>query len=183
MTESFETEDEKETTIDPTPVEPTPENPVVDNPETPSEPIVDNTTDDTTKKDTSIVENANTVETVWANIKIIDNTGNLRKFVLNKRFIANIARTFKTDNYSVLYNIGLNGLEDKIVKYHIDGKTKLTYKTIDDPNDNQDDTLAVSSDIKANNGTTLEEFAEIYGTTVENFVIYLGTIKAKDLVK
>lgn len=106
-------------------------------------------------------------------LDIIKDVAKLTNSVRNKKYIKNIARDMNTDINSVLYNIGLNGLEGKLKNYPITG-TRFTYKQPGSVEKNDD--VAIKAAVE-NNDATLEEIAEIYGVTVNDVIVYLGVLK------
>ena len=127
--------------------------------------------------DTDTKENVNTPTVgnigVEKPLDIIKDVTKLTNSVRNKKYIKNIARDMNTDIRSVLYNIGLNGLEGKLVNYPITG-TRFTYKQPGSVEKNDD--VAIKAAVENNDGT-LEEIAEIYGVTVNDVIVYLGVLK------
>lgn len=153
------------------------------------------TTIDNKKTDTTKTDNKTT--TTASSDQLVDKDF-LQTKLGTKMYLVNIAKNSKLPIESVLYSIGYYGFENKIVKYTLERGNKITYedKTIQktlaegvkEGNvtvSEKDVDMSMSIDdyaIKSayeNKEATVDELAEIYGMTLENMYIKLGTLKAK----
>lgn len=115
-----------------------------------------------------------------------------------KMYLVNIAKNSKLPIENVLYSIGYYGFENKIVGYTLEKDNKITYEDKTSPKtlsegvkegnvtvSEKDVDMNMSIDdyaIKSayeNKEATIDELAEIYGMSLENMYIKLGTLKVK----
>lgn len=115
-----------------------------------------------------------------------------------KMYLVNIAKNSKLPIENVLYSIGYYGFESKIVNYTLEKENKITYEDKTSPKtlaegvkegnvtvSEKDVDMNMSIDdyaIKSayeNKEVTVDELAEIYGMSLENMYIKLGTLKVK----